>query len=515
MGFFKTPKNAHGLPSPLLALLIATATFLSVWGSHSLEFDVYKVTVVWPAGAFAFWFIYRFGPFAVLPVFLGTDAYHWFFMRPYEPFLGLISLTNTLAAWWAVLLYQRLSGSDRTMHSVKDVLMLLGPANLLQSFASALMGMLLLGFIYGHASDVWFDSFFRWVMSDATGIILILPILMVLSFEKWTWSQFRKAIPETFIVCGVLSGILWFSRTEQFDPMHQYPALLASLPVSIWIALRKSTTVVISLLSATVLGCLIITFFSIERLDDGLILFAQLYAAIVMSCGLILHAMSVERNEALEASREHMHILEKTVETRTEALREKIRETEALAIRLREQSHTDYLTGIANRRAFVEFAEMSLRKTTSHSSYVFLMDIDYFKSINDRFGHECGDACLIKLATLLSDLTPKHNSLVARIGGEEFSLVIDCAGEQDAVAFADKIRDRVESLTVEVKGHDIAFTVSIGVAQLSRKSSSVDLALRMADHALYQAKREGRNKVVMHGIKHYPTSPLDQKKPTV
>lgn len=505
MEFVSQPKNVGNFSKGWLALLIATATFLSVCCSHTVEFDINKVTLIWPAGAFAFWFIYRFGAFALLPVFLGTDAYHWLMLRPFDPSFVLISITNTFSAWCAVVLYQRLSTSDRALHSVRDVMLLLGPINLVQSLGSAVMGVIVLGTVVEQANTLWYKSLFLWVMSDATGIILTLPFLMAISLETWSWGQFRRALPEAVIVFLLLVGVFCFSRSDYFDPVYQYPALLASLPVSIWIALRKNAAVSISLLSATVLGCLAITFFSVEKLDYGLILFAQLYAALVMACGLILNAVSVERNDALESSREHLYALEKIVAARTEALREKIRETEALAVRLREQSHTDYLTSIANRRAFVEFAEMSLLSASSHTTYIFLIDIDYFKSINDRYGHDSGDACLVELAALLTSAIPKENSLAARIGGEEFSLIVDCASEQDGIAFADKIRQHVERLRLDAKGKDIGFTVSIGVAKLSRKSNSVDLALRMADQALYRAKREGRNRVIMHGIEHYST----------
>jgi diguanylate cyclase (GGDEF)-like protein/PAS domain S-box-containing protein len=163
---------------------------------------------------------------------------------------------------------------------------------------------------------------------------------------------------------------------------------------------------------------------------------------------------------------------------------------------LREQATTDGLTGLSNRRSFEECLDREWRRTerTEQPLAIVLLDVDYFKKYNDTFGHHRGDECLRKIAEVLRD-GRRASDVVARIGGEEFCLVLPEADWNGALAVAEAIRSKVEALRIEHPGnpHGVV-TVSIGVAASRPRliGSAIEL-LQAADKALYRAKALGRN----------------------
>lgn len=156
----------------------------------------------------------------------------------------------------------------------------------------------------------------------------------------------------------------------------------------------------------------------------------------------------------------------------------------------------DHLTGVANRRAFFDAAEREVARCrrTSQSLSLILLDADRFKSINDRFGHAAGDAVLRSLANDLTG-TFGDTDLVARLGGEEFVVLLPRARLPDAAAWADRLREQVASQTVVFEEQRIGYTVSCGVAALGDDVADLNALIRQADRALYAAKAAGRDRV--------------------
>jgi diguanylate cyclase (GGDEF)-like protein len=156
----------------------------------------------------------------------------------------------------------------------------------------------------------------------------------------------------------------------------------------------------------------------------------------------------------------------------------------------------DPLTGIANRRAFLEeVLELSKRQQTEgRSAAVLLADLDHFKSINDRFGHAVGDQVLqIFAAAAGAKLGP--DDLIGRLGGEEFAMVIYGAGHDKGLAIAERIRMSFETAAADVNGRAIGGTVSMGMALAETSLFDIPALLAQADEALYCAKERGRNRV--------------------
>ncbi|WP_046113782.1 sensor domain-containing diguanylate cyclase [Aquincola tertiaricarbonis] len=164
---------------------------------------------------------------------------------------------------------------------------------------------------------------------------------------------------------------------------------------------------------------------------------------------------------------------------------------------LRRSVLTDHLTGVANRRAFFDAAEAELQrcKRAPRAMSLVLIDADHFKRINDAHGHAAGDAVLRHLAAGLA-ASFREIDVVARLGGEEFVVLLPGAGVEAAEGLARRVCRDIAARTVEVEGVDIRYTVSAGVATMDAGVDDVDALVKRADAAMYAAKHSGRNRVV-------------------
>ena len=171
-------------------------------------------------------------------------------------------------------------------------------------------------------------------------------------------------------------------------------------------------------------------------------------------------------------------------------------EIQALQAQLQEQVTRDPLTNLFNRRYLVDTLERELARCNRDGipMAIVLMDIDFFKQINDNFGHEAGDIVLQSTAILLQELT-RSEDIVCRYGGEEFLAVLPGASLEHAMERAEYWRGAFESIGFEYKGQLIKCTISCGVSAFPAHANDQDILIRMADDALYVAKTGGRNLV--------------------
>jgi diguanylate cyclase (GGDEF)-like protein len=161
----------------------------------------------------------------------------------------------------------------------------------------------------------------------------------------------------------------------------------------------------------------------------------------------------------------------------------------------------DSLTGLANRRAFLDSAAQLTQTQTARDVpvAVFMIDLDRFKSVNDRFGHSIGDEVLrIFAESAQANLRP--SDIVARLGGEEFAVLLADACRDNAFKVAERIRATFAAMAAIVGGHAVNATASIGVAIIQDPQQDVLALLSQADQALYRAKARGRNRVVVIGL---------------
>ena len=166
---------------------------------------------------------------------------------------------------------------------------------------------------------------------------------------------------------------------------------------------------------------------------------------------------------------------------------------------VKRQAVTDELTGLANRRAFMEALGLELRRAERFggSLTVVFADLDDFKRVNDRFGHQVGDVLLCTFAQILLGRT-REIDVCARLGGEEFAVLLPQTDLRGAASLAESLRIAVADLTVPAGGDTVRVTASFGVAAYPETHTADDL-MTAADRALYSAKRQGKNRVVTVG----------------
>ncbi|MCU4675194.1 sensor domain-containing diguanylate cyclase [Catenovulum sp. 2E275] len=155
---------------------------------------------------------------------------------------------------------------------------------------------------------------------------------------------------------------------------------------------------------------------------------------------------------------------------------------------------TDELTGIANRRAFFSFANKLMHAwlESNKKFFILMIDLDYFKEINDTLGHPVGDEVLKAFSQNIIDIIPK-DALFSRVGGEEFAIVYPCQQASDATNLADLINKISHQTAKPILSENICLTVSIGITQVSPSDLKIDHTVARADKALYMAKANGRN----------------------
>lgn len=177
----------------------------------------------------------------------------------------------------------------------------------------------------------------------------------------------------------------------------------------------------------------------------------------------------------------------------SERLNEELRAKEA---ELLEKATTDFLTGLSNKRAFDEFASSEIKRSRRYSlpACLVLLDLDHFKKVNDTFGHAGGDKVLAEIGALLKRMTRQHD-LVARVGGEEFGLLLTHTDIESGHAVAEAFRREIQQLDIKHAAIKLNVTSSFGVAEL-RESDTLETLIERADRYLYQAKDEGRNRVI-------------------
>jgi len=163
---------------------------------------------------------------------------------------------------------------------------------------------------------------------------------------------------------------------------------------------------------------------------------------------------------------------------------------------LAKQVRTDSLTGALNRRAMEEIALRETSRSIRHGRplCMIVLDVDHFKRLNDTRGHAAGDCALQALVNQVKTLL-RSNDLIARTGGEEFTILLPDTSAAEGILAAERVRQAIEGLNVLFENETFRFTVSAGVAQFDARQGSWETMMRRADTAMYEAKERGRNSV--------------------
>jgi two-component system, sensor histidine kinase LadS len=177
----------------------------------------------------------------------------------------------------------------------------------------------------------------------------------------------------------------------------------------------------------------------------------------------------------------------------------------ALAYQMRQHQHArrkaetlariDPLTGLLNRRAFLDQGKALLSEAHSNQQplTLIMLDLDHFKDINDRYGHDMGDRCLVATANLLRQES-RAADILARWGGEEFLLLLPATGLDEALQLAERLRLSIAAIATDPARPELSLSASLGLAD-SQQEVHLEAMINTADNRLYQAKQSGRNRV--------------------
>jgi len=191
----------------------------------------------------------------------------------------------------------------------------------------------------------------------------------------------------------------------------------------------------------------------------------------------------------------HNDLLEKRVEDRTIQLKSAMIELEKVNLKLYDIAHTDFLTKTMNRRNFFIHAQnlFNQAKKGDQPLSALMIDIDNFKTFNDKYGHDIGDKVLIMFAECIKK-NIDEDDIFGRLGGEEFSLLIPNTNLEDAIKKAEKLKTKIENVKLEIENEELSITASFGVSD-NKNCLNIDEMLQKADKLLYNAKKSGKNQV--------------------
>jgi diguanylate cyclase (GGDEF)-like protein/PAS domain S-box-containing protein len=177
-------------------------------------------------------------------------------------------------------------------------------------------------------------------------------------------------------------------------------------------------------------------------------------------------------------------------------MQQDITEEKALREELERMARTDALTGIYNRRHFYELVDTEVQRCRRYKRplAVMMIDLDFFKQVNDSYGHLAGDICLVSFVNFVSEAL-RTTDIFARFGGEEFIIALPDTSLDAATNLAERLRERISELDVVFNEQTISISVSVGLSEWGNNEETLQETISRADMALYQAKKNGRNRV--------------------
>jgi diguanylate cyclase (GGDEF)-like protein len=477
-------------PDWRVCLLLPLLHFASVKLTFSMALSPENEVVVWlPNAVLLAALLHYRGERAALLALLAFTSDVCANLPVFQPQQAvLLSLCNLAEVSVTYLLMRRL-GASPGLERIEDFgrFLLAGP--LLGALSCALMaGAVLL--TLDRVTAAYPTLVLLWWFGDGLGLLIYTPLLLAfLQPARDTMvTQWRDRAVLGFTV--VLAGAVFLQvhATDQESRLALTPHLML-LPV-VYIAARCSrrwTALSVALIALTAAWSQTSGFRPFgEASPHEMILRAQEY---ILTLSIVGMGLSILLGEQRALARE----LENKVRERTRALAESNR-------KLAELSVTDSLTGVANRRRFDETlaTEWARARRSGEPLALCILDVDLFKDYNDHYGHQAGDECLRRVAELIRLHVRRSGDLVARYGGEEFAIISPGVDAPSALVVARTLCTALQERALPHARSPVAvMTASIGVAAMVPGGDDTSEQLfRMADQALYEAKRSGRNRVV-------------------
>jgi diguanylate cyclase (GGDEF)-like protein len=215
------------------------------------------------------------------------------------------------------------------------------------------------------------------------------------------------------------------------------------------------------------------------------------WVRLLFACSIIILALFFHQFRTHKIRKQNL-LLEDEVKSRTSELHD-------LNVQLKKAAHSDYLTKLPNRMAFIKAIEQKPQQDIGDGDCIVMADIDYFKQINDQYGHDAGDLILVKVGELMREMI-RTEDMIARWGGEEFIFYFEGKSAKQVLPMIDRIRETIEKAQFKYADKIISVTLTFGICQ-SQQGMSLNDCIIKADEAMYAGKAKGRNAVIIADIK--------------
>jgi len=225
---------------------------------------------------------------------------------------------------------------------------------------------------------------------------------------------------------------------------------------------------------------------------------AQWAIYILLATVMVLYVQLLQKEKAIADARYRLN-LENTADELSLKVSQQTHQLRAAKEKAEYEARIDVLTGLTNRRAFVENTTQAIAraKRNQHTHlYLMLIDIDFFKQVNDTYGHIAGDFVLTWVAKITNNVL-RETDIVSRIGGEEFAVLMETEQQNVHIEIAERLRTELENSVIPFEKHKIQITISLGLSKYN-SPDTLDEFMQKTDKALYEAKDRGRNCVVIH-----------------
>ncbi|WP_295053434.1 diguanylate cyclase [Sulfuricurvum sp.] len=482
-------------PSKLWQLLFLASGYI-VLGKISIHFATMSegIAIAWlPNGLILALFLLRptrewpLYASVIIPAEIIADFPAFTYVQAIE--FALINIAETMLSAYLI---RRFTSNTHNFHNLHYVLLFIIIALCLSPMLSAIFG----GLVYHTQieSQSNFLAFWRiWLFGDSLGILLITPLLLSWLELKHQFS-YRSLTLEPIIMIPLTLIFAYILFSNDFSPNLLPTTPIIFILVLLWMSYRRG---LMESLTMSVLISMIAIYFTVHHQGPFSIfspvqntLYLQEFIAAMVVSTLFFSVLLRQMNEKTD----QLEILSKNLENQ---VAEKTSALQLANQKLFELATTDPLTHIYNRRFLLERAEEEVNRGLRYQSDLSLMlfDIDLFKSINDTYGHHAGDKVLISLVEAVQGRI-RQNDIFARIGGEEFVILMPNTALNEAVALAKKLQKRIEEVRVPINNTEITFSVSFGVTTISEHRHTFDILLNHADKLMYQAKNAGRNRII-------------------
>lgn len=491
------------LPELSAFLLLPLLYYLGAKFGASFTVMPEGIVILWPPNSVLLTalLLFRgrhFVPFALLAIGAEVAADIGTFLLIEALLFGLINVAEALIAF---VLLPRWHFNPR-FTALEDVSKFVVAGPLVGAFTAALLGAAVYSSFRG--AETGYLEFLRiWWFGDALGLMIFTPLLLSLWPRAGCAGPTRGTVHPADAMIGLMAllalGFLIASRNGRLFGMHVGPVLL--LPFVIFIAARF--TLCVAAFSVALVAMVVIVMLTHGNNPFGnqpalnAVVQVQEFIFILSLLALGLAALLSQlrtKQKEIQLANQHLSALNHDLEVR---VAERTTELSTLNTQLTHLALTDSLTGVLNRRAFFDAAQREIQHSKRYGRplAVMILDLDHFKSINDRYGHQGGDRVLQQVATLIGGVIRASDTL-ARYGGEEFVLLAPETDLESAIALGVRILQALRTVAIPSKQGSIHITASLGITVRTEGEEKIEQLLKRADEALYAAKAGGRDQVV-------------------